>query len=267
LRRRADDLPARMVDAGAILFTVLLAFFEMRHYVTGGNMFRPWTSPTYWATEIMLDVNVGLALTIGLERVRGRTGSIVHNVGALIVAALTLMAIALDLIDVMTAIILPIGGGRFINTILLGYGLPAVLAIILAFIARTTRSIAYRTVATITAIALALFYLTLEVRLLFNGPAAWGPIGDAEQYTLSTVWLAFGIVLLAVGFYLRSQPGRLTALAVIALTIAKVFIIDTASISGIYRALSVIGLGVVLLGIGWVYQHVLYPRARTEDAS
>ena len=42
---------------------------------------------------------------------------------------------------------------------------------------------------------------------------------------------------------------------------------DTASISGIYRALSVIGLGVVLLGIGWVYQHVLYPRARSEEAS
>jgi uncharacterized membrane protein len=51
------------------------------------------------------------------------------------------------------------------------------------------------------------------------------------------------------------------ALGVIALTIAKVFIIDTASISGIFRALSVIGLGVVLLGIGWLYQRLLYPRA------
>jgi uncharacterized membrane protein len=267
LRRRADDLPARMVDAGAILFSVLLAFFETRHYVTGGDMFRPWTSPTYWATEIMLDVNVGLALTIGLERVRGRTGSIVHNVGALIVAALTLMAILLDLVDAINGTIPPVAGGPFVNTTLLGYGLPAVLAIILALIARTTRPIAYRVVATVTAVTLALFYLTLEVRLLFNGPAAWGPISDVEGYALSTVWLTFGIVLLAVGFYLRSVPARYPALAVIALTIAKVFIVDTTSISGIYRALSVIGLGVVLLGIGWVYQHVLYPRARTEEAS
>ncbi len=61
---------------------------------------------------------------------------------------------------------------------------------------------------------------------------------------------------------LRSQPARLVALSVVALTIAKVFIFDTASISGIFRALSAIGLGVVLLGIGWVYQRVLYPRAR-----
>jgi uncharacterized membrane protein len=44
------------------------------------------------------------------------------------------------------------------------------------------------------------------------------------------------------------------------LTIAKVFLFDTANIAGIYRALSVIGLGVVLLGIGWLYQRVLYPQ-------
>lgn len=67
-------------------------------------------------------------------------------------------------------------------------------------------------------------------------------------------------------FSLRSQPARLLALGVIALTIAKVFIVDTASISGIFRALSIIGLGVVLLGIGWLYQRPLYPRALTAAA-
>jgi uncharacterized membrane protein len=75
------------------------------------------------------------------------------------------------------------------------------------------------------------------------------------------VWLMFGIALLAVGFVLRSQPARFLALGVIALTIAKVFLFDTANIAGIYRALSVTGLGVVLLGIGWLYRRVLYPQA------
>jgi uncharacterized membrane protein len=264
LRRRDDDLPARMVDAGAILFTVLLAVLEIRHYVTGGDIYRVSDG----VVEAMLYVNVGLAMTIGLERVRGRTGSIVHNAAALLIAALTLGAIIAVLLSAWGARFNgnPVGGA-FFNLILLGYGLPAVLAIMLALIARTTRPIAYRIAATATAVTLALFYLTLEVKRLFHGPVLAGPISDAEQYTYSTVWLAFGIALLAVGFYLRSQPARLPALAVIALTVAKVFIVDTASISGIYRALSVIGLGVVLLGIGWVYQHVLYPRARSEEAS
>jgi uncharacterized membrane protein len=152
-------------------------------------------------------------------------------------------------------------GGLFFNAILLAYGLPAVLAIVLALIARTTRPLPYRVVAAGTAVILALFYLTLEVRRFFHGEILSGPTSDAEQYCYSSAWLVFGIALLAVGFLLRSQPARLLALGVIMLTIAKVFIVDTASISGIYRALSVIGLGVVLLGIGFLYQRVLFPRA------
>ena len=264
LRRSADDLPARIVDAGAILFTVLLAILEIRHYVTGGNIYRRSSG----FTEIALYVNVGLAMTIGLERVRGRTGSVVHNVGALVIAALTLLAIGFELASVVGPrfSLRPVGG-PFFNLILLGFGVPAVLAITLALIARTTRPMPYRVGAAITAVTLALFYLTFEVRRLFHGPILAGPTTDAEQYSYSTVWLAFGIVLLAVGFTLRSQPARLLALGVIALTIAKVFIIDTASISGIYRALSVIGLGVVLLGIGWVYQRLLYPQAQSSTTA
>ncbi len=263
LRRRVDDLPARIVDAGAILFTVLLAIFEIRHYVTSGDIYQPVSD----LTEAALDVNAGLALTIGLERVRGRTRSIVHNVGALLIAALTLFVIVFEVAIVVGPRFNnnPVDG-VFFNTILLGYGLPAVLAIMLALMARTTRPMPYRVVAAITAVTLALFYLTLEVRRLFHGPILAGPTTDAEQYCYSTVWLAFGIALLAVGFTLRSQPARLLALGVVTLTIAKVFIIDTAGISGIYRALSVIGLGVVLLGIGWLYQRLLYPRTPAVGA-
>jgi uncharacterized membrane protein len=263
LRRRRDDLPARTVDAAAILFTVLLVVLEIRHYVSGGDMYRASAG----LSEIALYVDTGLAMTIGLEHVRRRTGSIVHNAGACIVAGLTLAAIIADLAYVTDPDLAsnPVGGA-FVNTILLGYGIPAVLAITLALIARTTRPLPYRAVAAITAMTLALFYLTLEVRRLFHGPILAGPTSDAEQYMYSTVWLVFGIVVLAVGFLLRSQPARLLALGVIALTVAKVFIIDTASISSIFRALSVIGLGVVLLGIGWLYQRLLYPRAPVPPA-
>jgi uncharacterized membrane protein len=264
LRRRGDDVPARIADAGAILFTVLLVILQIRHYITGGDIYRPVNQ----ITETALDVNAGLALTIALERIRGRTGSIIHNVGALVVAALTLCVIVFDLIIAAGPRFhnIPVGG-LFFNVILLAYGLPAVLAIILALIARTTRPLAYRIIAAGTAAILALFYLTLEVRRFFHGEILSGPTSDAEQHCYSSAWLLFGIALLAVGFVLRSQPARLLALGVITLTIAKVFIIDTASISGIYRALSVIGLGVVLLGIGFLYQRVLFPRAPAADAA
>jgi uncharacterized membrane protein len=258
LRKRADDEPAHIVEGGAILFTVLTVVMQIRHYVTGGDIYAPMRGPT----EIMLYANAALAMTIGLEHIRARSESVIHNAAALIMAGLTFAAVLADLIvgSSLQFIATPLPGGVFINEIMLGFGLPAILAIVLALIARRTRPIAYRTAAAIAAVLLALFYLTLETRRLFHGPVLMGPSSDAEQYAYSTVWLVYGIALLAVGFVLRSQPARMLALGVIILTIAKVFLYDTANIAGIYRALSAIGLGVVLLGIGWLYQRVLYPQ-------
>ena len=87
-----------------------------------------------------------------------------------------------------------------------------------------------------------------------------GPITDAEQYTYSAVWLAFGVALLALGMWLRSQPVRYASAAVVVLTVLKVFLIDMADLQGLYQALSFIGLGVVLLGIARLYQRLLFPR-------
>jgi hypothetical protein len=69
-----------------------------------------------------------------------------------------------------------------------------------------------------------------------------------------------GPVLLLAGFLLRSQPARLASAAVITLTVGKVFLYDMAGLTGIFRALSFIGLGLVLVGIGYLYQRLLFPR-------
>ncbi len=46
----------------------------------------------------------------------------------------------------------------------------------------------------------------------------------------------------------------------IALTIAKAFLVDMSALTGVYRALSFICLGLVLVAIGWLYQRVLFRR-------
>jgi uncharacterized membrane protein len=258
MRQRADDVPSRMMDTLAILFTVLFAVLEIRHYVNSGDVYRPASG----LNEVALQVSVGLAMAIGLERLRGRTNNIVHDVAAIIVAALTLCVIVFGLALAQNPLFTgqPVGGRGF-NLILLGYGLPAVLAIILALTARTTRPMAYRAVAVVTAVALSILYLSLEVRRLYHGPLlSAGATTDSEQYAYSAVWLAYGVVLLLSGFLLRSQPARLASAAVVILTIAKVFLYDMAGLTGIFRALSFIGLGLVLVGIGYLYQHLLFPR-------
>src|SRR4029078_1756288 len=125
LRKQADDKPCRMVEGAAILVTALTALLEIRHAMNGGDLYRP----TSGLGELALDVCVGLAMTIGLEHVRHRSASIVHNVGALVIATPTAGAVIVGLRMACNPMLSgePVGG-RFINLVLLGYGIPAVLA-------------------------------------------------------------------------------------------------------------------------------------------
>ncbi|MEZ2140705.1 DUF2339 domain-containing protein [Bradyrhizobium sp. DN5] len=258
LRRRGDDAPLRMVETAAILFTALLAFMEIRHFATGGDMISP---PSL--LEFALQVCVTLAMAIGLERLRLRSHSIVHNVGAI---ALTVIA---ELISVFGLLILenPLllssvnVGGLVFNLLLLGYALPAVLMLLLSYAVAGHRLVAYANTIAGGALVFALTYVTLEIRRFYHGPVLlYGGTTGAEQYTYSIGWLAFGVVLLGVGILVNSERARLASAAVIALTILKAFVIDMSTLTGVYRALSFMCLGVVLVAIGWLYQRILFRR-------
>jgi uncharacterized membrane protein len=54
---------------------------------------------------------------------------------------------------------------------------------------------------------------------------------------------------------------------VIALTIGKAFLIDMSTLTGPYRALSFIGLGAVLVAIGWLYQRILFRRRAAASSA
>jgi len=111
------------------------------------------------------------------------------------------------------------------------------------------------------ALVLALAYVTFEIRRMYHGPAiSVGPTTGAEQYTYSIAYLAFGVVLLGIGILFNSQRARLASAVVIGLTILKAFLIDMSTLTGVYRALSFMCLGLVLVAIGWLYQRILFRR-------
>ncbi|MGY3621348.1 DUF2339 domain-containing protein [Bradyrhizobium sp. USDA 10063] len=258
LRRNGDDAPLRAVESAAILFTVLLAFMEIRHAVNQGDVYRNSAG----LTEVALQVCTALAMAIGLERLRIRTASIVHNIGAVLLTAFAGLAAVFGLMLLETPILWPINvGGSFINLLLLGYALPAVLALLLSYAVAGRRPAAYGNTLAAGALILALTYVSFEIRRLYHGPVlSHGPTTGAEQYTYSIAWLAFGVVLLGIGIVVGSQRARMASAAVIALTIVKAFVIDMSQLTGVYRALSFMCLGVVLVAIGWFYQRILFRR-------
>ena len=260
LRRRGDDAPLRAVEAAAILFTTLLVFMEIRHTVNGGDVYRD----TAGLAETALQVCAALAIAIGLERLRIRSRSIVHNVGTVLLTVFAGLAALFGLLffdnPALWRIVI---NGEFINLILLGYAMPAILALLLSYAVAGQRSAAYANSVAAAALVLALSYVTLEIRRLYHGPLLTdGGTSGAEQYTYSIAWLAFGVALLGIGIVVNSQRARLASAAVIALTIVKAFLIDMSTLTGVYRALSFMCLGLVLVAIGWLYQRVLFRRQK-----
>jgi hypothetical protein len=83
--------------------------------------------------------------------------------------------------------------------------------------------------------------------------ATWG-FGEliARRY-LTVGWAMLGFVLLAVGFAFRQRSYRVAGLVVLALSLARVMIYDLARLDTPYRILSFIGLGAILLVLGFVY--------------
>jgi uncharacterized membrane protein len=211
--------------------------------------------------EFALQVCVFLAMAIGLERLRLKSRSIVHNVGAVVLTVIAGLVSVFGLLLLENPLIWHVDvGGAVFNLLLLGYALPAVLMLLLAY-AAADRGKAYANTIAGCALVFALVYVTMEIRRFYHGPIlSTGGTTGAEQYTYSIGWLGFGVVLLGVGILVNSERARLASAVVIALTILKAFVIDMSTLTGVYRALSFMCLGVVLVAIGWLYQRILFRR-------
>jgi len=86
----------------------------------------------------------------------------------------------------------------------------------------------------------------------------------ARDLTLSLAWGVYALALLGLGLWRRSRGLRLLSLAFLLLTTAKVFLYDLANLTGLYRILSFVGLGVSLILVSLVYQRFVVEKERTR---
>jgi uncharacterized membrane protein len=86
------------------------------------------------------------------------------------------------------------------------------------------------------------------------------------QFTYSAWFMLFGAILLNIGFWRRSAFLRWQALLLIAVSIGKVFLVDMGELSQGYRILSFLGLGVLLLGVSYIYQRDLLNLRGQHDS-
>jgi uncharacterized membrane protein len=88
----------------------------------------------------------------------------------------------------------------------------------------------------------------------------------AQRLSLSVVWMVYGGAMLAIGLWRRNKLLRIMALALLSLTIVKVFFFDLSSLEKLYRIISFIVLGLILLGVSFLYQRLRQQMAEAPDA-
>jgi len=97
--------------------------------------------------------------------------------------------------------------------------------------------------------------ITMEVHYHFVPTGNWArSISMAEQVCHSVVWAVYAAFLVAVGFWLKYRLPRMLGLLALLGVVAKIFFVDLASLSLIYRVLALSILGVLLLVTSFWYQ-------------
>lgn len=262
LARTTNGRPRLVMEAVAALFALLTVAMLVRHAMNGGVITS--NAPTLAEQAIYTLISLGgAAIMVALDM---RSPSAVLRYGSLGMGVLSVLFILAQHFVVLNPLFTDEATGRipFFNLLFLAYLLPAAAAAGLAFYARGKRPKWYSAMLALVAALLAFAYATLSVRRLFQGEniALWAGLGQVETYTYSALWLAMGVGLLVAGVTLKSQVLRIASAALISIAVAKVFLFDMSELEGVLRALSFIGLGAVLIGIGLFYQRLLTRAAR-----
>jgi uncharacterized membrane protein len=261
-RKLDADALVGLLEAGALAFFVLLVSFQIRLVVAGSL-----AATEYGLLEQSLQsiawFSIGSALAIYHRRKNHRVA---------FAASLLLLGVAAAQVFFLQLLVSnpvvtqdPVGDYPVLNVLFLAYAVPAAFAFAVAAAVGKTEHAAIAPYAALAGFVLVFVYLTLEVMRAFQGPSlSTIRSSDAEVYTYSMVWLAYALTLLGLGIAFGQSLLRYASLAVLVITAAKVFLFDMAGLTGLYRVASFLGLGLSLVGIGYLYQRFVFHGPTAE---
>lgn len=262
LARTTNGRPRLAMEAAAALFALLAVAMLVRHAMHGGVIDTGAMTLAEQAIYTLIAIGAG-AILVAIDM---RSPSSVLRYGSMAAGVVSVAFIIIRHFVVLNPLFTDESTGQIpvFNLLFLAYLLPAIAAGGLALYARDKRPKWYAQMLAVVSAVLALAYATLSVRRLFKGEfiGLWSGLGQLETYTYSALWLVIGVALLTAGVWLKSQVLRIASAALIAIAVLKVFLFDMSELEGVLRALSFIGLGAVLIGIGLFYQRLLTRAAK-----
>jgi uncharacterized membrane protein len=252
-RRRADDLLVATLEAGAVTFAAFFVALEVRHGFNDGALVEPFDFDEVALHLVTLSVQATMYLWLARKTGRPMLYWAAHVLGAVALAvAVGMLLFNPALTDARVSAL----------SLAEAYLVPAALAVVAL---RLAASGAIGRLLGVYALIGGFAWITLQIRLSFHPntmSVIFGSIDDAELWAWSGAWLAYGIALMVLGIRTEQRLLRLAALGVVALVCLKVFLIDMADLTGLWRVLSFLGLGLALIGLGAVHRRFVVPAQR-----
>lgn len=155
-----------------------------------------------------------------------------------------------------------VGAAHIVNWLLYIYGLPAILLLLVARERIRDEHRGWVRLIASTALALIFLTLSLQVRQYFQGTFLdSGSASNMEWYTYSAAWIIMAITLLIMGIVTGGVVLRYGSLVIMLVSVGKVFLSDTAHLTDLYRVFSLLGLGISLFLIAFLYQKFVFQKA------
>lgn len=86
-----------------------------------------------------------------------------------------------------------------------------------------------------------------------------------SAHWISLAWVTSGCVLLGAGLWRHQYLWRIQGMSILGLASARIFLFDLQSLAMVYRILSLVGLGVGLLGMALVYTRLKTPSPESAE--
>ena len=99
-----------------------------------------------------------------------------------------------------------------------------------------------------------MMWMSVEISDYWHRRRAESQARLSEELMRSLSWGAYGSALVVVGMWRSLVSIRWIGIAVIGLTVLKVFFVDLSELGGIYRVIGFIVLGALLVAVSYLYQ-------------
>jgi len=247
-----DKTIARWCHVATLHLFILTAWVELRYFLYDGNIFKS----DFTFTEAAINISFFGIMSMLYQYKKHNSHYLSkfydwYSKALLILSGLNYLIVLGNTLESNYWAWNGVGTTPIFNILLLAFGMPMVICLLgyLLFSEQFQRYFRF------IAVAAGFVFINIEIRHIWQGTTnLHTATSDGELYTYSAVWLVTSILGLVLASMKNNVRLYQAGMALLVLTIVKVFFIDMSQLEGVYRILVFMGLGLSLLGIAYLHK-------------